>query len=309
MQIGLMLEGQHGLTWERWQNILGAAERLGFGFVFRSDHFTDASGPYQESLECWVSLTHAASYTRRIEFGSMVSPITFRHPALLARMAAAVDDLSGGRLILGLGAGWQEREHHNFGIPFHDFPTRYAMFEEGLEVTTRLLRSDTPVSFQGKYFSLDDAILLPRPKRPTPILIGGNGPTKTLPLAARYANEWNGVYVTPEKYRELNTLLDQLCAQNNRNPHDIARSVMTRVDYFVDDAERDAHLAKQNVTLDSFRRDGQSIAGTTAEVIEQIRAYADAGCQRIMLQWLDLDDLPRLEAMASAILPTFSGMA
>ncbi len=309
MQIGLMLEGQHGLTWERWQNILGAAERLGFGFVFRSDHFTDASGPYQESLECWVSLTHAASYTRRIEFGSMVSPITFRHPALLARMAAAVDDLSGGRLILGLGAGWQEREHHNFGIPFHDFPTRYAMFEEGLEVTTRLLRSDTPVSFQGKHFSLDDAILLPRPKRPTPLLIGGNGPTKTLPLAARYANEWNGVYVTPEKYRELNTLLDQLCTQNNRNPHDITRSVMTRVDYFVDDAERDAHLAKQNVTLDSFRREGQSIAGTTAQVIEQIRAYADAGCQRIMLQWLDLDDLPRLEAMASAILPAFSGMA
>ncbi len=308
MQIGLMLEGQYGLTWERWQNILGAAERLGFAFVFRSDHYTDASGPYQESLECWVSLTHAASYTRRIEFGSMVSPITFRHPALLTRMAAAVDDLSGGRLILGLGAGWQEREHHNFGIPFYDFPTRYAMFEEGLEVTTRLLRSDTPVNSQGKYFSLDDAILLPRPKRRTPILIGGNGPTKTLPLAARYADEWNGVYVSPEKYRDLNTRLDQLCAENKRNPHELTRSVMTRVDYFFDEAERDAYLAENGETLDSYRRDSRTVGGTADQVITQIRAYADAGCQRIMLQWLDLDDLPRLEAMAAAVLPAFHSM-
>ncbi|MDX2160385.1 MAG: TIGR03560 family F420-dependent LLM class oxidoreductase [bacterium] len=307
MQIGLMLEGQYGLTWTRWQHILEAAERLGYAFVFRSDHFTEASGPHHESLECWVSLTYAASQTQRIEFGSMVSPITFRHPALLARMAAAVDDLSGGRLILGLGAGWQEREHHNFGIPFYDFPTRYAMFEEGLEVTVRLLRSDDPVHYQGKYFSLDDAVLLPRPQRKTPILIGGNGPTRTLPLAARYADEWNGVFISPETFKERNELLNKLCEAVARDPKAIQRSLMTKVSFFPDAAQQAQYLAEANTTIEALRGDGRMIAGTPEQVIEQIRAYEMSGCERIMLQWLDLDDLDGIEAMAQTVLPAFHG--
>ncbi len=117
-QIGIMLEGQDGLNWERWGRILQAAEDFGYQCVFRSDHFTNSEPPDKDSLELWVSLTYAAISTRRIEFGSCVSPVTFRHPAMTVRMAAAVDDLSDGRLVLGLGAGWQDREHHNFGVPF-----------------------------------------------------------------------------------------------------------------------------------------------------------------------------------------------
>ncbi len=173
--IGLMVEGQQGLTWERWRRILAAAEDLGFQCVFRSDHFTNPQPPDYESLEAWVSLTYAASQTDHIEFGTLVSPVTFRHPAMLVRTAAAIDDLSGGRLVFGLGIGWQIREHHNYGVPFPDRHVRYEMLREALEITTRLLTSDAPVSYAGKHFPLEDAILLPRPQRAggPPILIGG----------------------------------------------------------------------------------------------------------------------------------------
>jgi F420-dependent oxidoreductase-like protein len=300
-----MVEGQYALNWERWQRFLRAAEDLGFKFVFRSDHFTDASGPLQDSLECWVSLTYAATATQRIEFGPMVSPVTFRHPAMLARMAAAVDDLSGGRLVFGMGAGWQEREHHMFGVPFYDVPTRHAMLEEALEITERLLRNDTPSSFTGKYFSLDEALMLPRPQRRTPILIGGNGPTKTLPLAARFADEWNGVFLSPETYRERSALLDRLCADRGRAPTSIKRSLMTQVGYMRDDSELKRLLDEEQSSLDVLRRDNRIIVGAPQQVVEQLRAYEAAGVQRIMLQWLVVSDIARLEHMAEHVLPHF----
>lgn len=305
MQLGLMLEGQAGLTWERWQNILAAAERLGYGFVFRSDHFTEAQGEHQDSLECWVSLTYAASHTARIEFGSMVSPVTFRHPSMLARMAAAVDDLSGGRLVLGLGAGWQEREHKAFGVPFYDFPTRFAMFSEALEVTSRLLGSDSPSHYNGKYFSLEDAILLPRPKRKTPILIGGNGVKRTLPLAARYADEWNGVFISAATYKEKNELLNKLCESIDRAPSSIKRSVMTQVIYAENETALQQILSARGKTLEEIRGDARLIAGTPQMLIDQIGEYQQSGCQRMMLQWLNLDDLANIESMAQTVLPAF----
>ena len=125
-QIGIMIEGQDGLNWPRWQRILQTAEDCGYQCVFRSDHFTNAAGPDKDSLEVWISLAYAASHTQRIEFGPLVTPVTFRHPAMNLRYATAVDDLSGGRLVYGLGAGWQGREHQKFGVPFHDFSTRFA---------------------------------------------------------------------------------------------------------------------------------------------------------------------------------------
>src|SRR5690606_28685180 len=122
--------------------------------------------PDQDSLELWVSLTWLADNTERIEFGPLVTPVSFRHPTMTARMAAAVDDLSNGRLILGVGAGWQEREHYNYGWELLDIPARFQRFEEGLEVISRLLHSDQPVNFEGDFYRLHDAILLPRPDRP-----------------------------------------------------------------------------------------------------------------------------------------------
>src|SRR5512136_55278 len=151
MEIAIMIEGQNGLNWPRWQRIVQAVEELGFVGLYRSDHFVNADPPDLDSLELWVSLTWLASHTQRLEFGPLVTPFSFRHPAFTARMAAAVDDLSGGRLTLGVGAGWQEREHRHFGFDLLDLPRRFARFEEGLQVISRLLRSDQPVTYLGTY--------------------------------------------------------------------------------------------------------------------------------------------------------------
>ncbi len=182
IEVALMIEGQHGLSWNSWQRIARIAEDGGFVGLYRSDHFTNADPPEKSSLECWISLAWLAGHTSRIEFGPMVSPISFRDPRMLARQAAAVDDLSNGRLQLGLGAGWQEREHTMFGYDLLERGPRFARYREGVEVVTRLLRSDQPVSFDGQYYKLREAILLPRPKRSggPRIVIGGNGPQRTL---------------------------------------------------------------------------------------------------------------------------------
>ncbi|MBZ0280204.1 MAG: TIGR03560 family F420-dependent LLM class oxidoreductase [Anaerolineae bacterium] len=310
-QIGIMIEGQDGLNWGRWTRILKAAEDFGYQCVFRSDHFTNAMPPDKDSLELWVSLTYAASHTKRIEFGSLVAPVTFRQPAMTVRMAAGVDDLSGGRLVLGLGAGWQEREHAKFGVRFYDVPTRHAMLEEALEITTRLLRSDTPVSYAGKHFTLDEAILLPRPARRTPILIGGNGPQKTLPLVAQYADEWNAVYLALADYKSRAAHLDALLRERERAPGDVKRSLMTQVIYAPDEATLNARLdewfGKRNQprgTADDLFNRG-ILAGTPAMLIDQIGAYTTAGVQRFMFQWLDQDDIAGLENFAHDVLPHF----
>jgi F420-dependent oxidoreductase-like protein len=303
VEIGLMIESQFGLNWPRWQRLLKATEDFGYKYIFLSDHFT-IGPPDQDSLDAWVALTYAASHTSRIEIGPMVSPITFRHPSIIAYMAAAVDELSNGRLVFGMGAGWHEREHRQFGIPFYDFPTRFAMLEEALEVVTRLFNGDEPVSFEGEYFSLNRAILLPRPTRPggPPILIGGSGPKRTLPLAAKYAVEWNGVYINADTYRDRTTRLDRLLEKNGRKPGDVKRSLMHRTIFGKDDAILQANLDGQDA--DKLRAQGM-LVGTPAMLIDQINQYVEVGVQRFMLQWLNLDDIDGLEGIAKEILPHF----
>jgi F420-dependent oxidoreductase-like protein len=303
-QIGLMIEGQNGLNWARWQRILQTAEDSGYQCVFRSDHFTNADGDDLDSLELWVSLTYAASHTKRIEFGPLVTPTTFRHPAMTIRHAAQVDDLSGGRLVLGMGAGWQEREHRKFGVPFYDVKRRFEMLGEALEMTRQLFESDTPVTWQGQYFSLDDATLLPRPARKggPPILIGGRGLKKTLPFAAKYAREWNAVFMPISDFKERNTLLNELLAKEGRKPGDVKRSLMMQVIYGKDDAALNARLNGRNAA-DLWSRG--LIVGTASAVIDQIGAWSEAGVERFMLQWLDLDDMDGAEHMAQQVLPHF----
>jgi len=294
MDLALMIEGQDGLTWERWQRLARAAEELGFAGLYRSDHYTNANPPDKDSLELWVSLTWLACNSSRLEFGPIVSPLSFREPTMLARMAAAVDDLAGGRLQLGLGAGWQVREHTNFGFELLEVGPRFDRFAEGLEVITGLLRSDTPVSFQGSYYRLNEAILLPRPQRPggPPIVIGGNGPKRTLPLAARYADEWNGVYITPTRFAELNHELDTLLVARGRAPSAVRRSLMLGMVYGRDEADLREQLAGRD--REALIARGM-VVGTPSEVRAQLDAYAAAGVQRAMLQWLALDDIDRLE--------------
>lgn len=303
IEIALMVEGQNGLNWPRWQRIAAAAEDLGFVGLYRSDHYTNANPPDLDSLELWVSLTWLAGHTRRIEFGPLVSPVSFRDPSMTARMAAAVDDLSGGRLTLGLGAGWQVREHTNYGWDLRDVPGRFARFEEGLQIISRLLNSDTPSDFNGDYFRMQEGILLPRPARPggPPILIGGNGPLRTLPLAARYATEWNAVYVTPARFAELSGQLDGLLAAAGRSPSSVRRSLMAGLIFGRDAADLERQLAARGRDAAELRERGL-LVGTGPELAEQLQRYAEAGVGRIMLQWLDLDDMDGLAALARAVL-------
>jgi F420-dependent oxidoreductase-like protein len=304
MEIAIMIEGQNGLNWPRWQRMVQAVEELGFVGLYRSDHFVNADPPDLDSLELWVSLAWLASHTERIEFGPLVTPFSFRHPAFTARMARDVDDLSGGRLTLGVGAGWMEREHSHYGFDLLDPSQRFARFREGLEVITRLLRSDEPLSFNGQFYRLHEATLLPRPEREggSSILIGGNGLQRTLPLAAQYGDEWNGVLIPAVKYRELNAQLDGLLKEVGRKPEDVRRSLMTGIVFGRNQVELDRKVTARGSTVAELRRHGL-IAGTPADVVNQLEQFAQAGVQRIMLQWLDLDDLVGLEALARAVLP------
>lgn len=302
IDVAIMLEGQNGLTWERWQRIAAAVEDLGFAGLYRSDHFTNAQGPNIESLECWTSLAWLASHTRRIEFGPLVSPVSFRDPIMMTRMALQIDDLSGGRLQYGIGAGWQEREHTMFGYALLDVPQRMDRFEEAIEVATRLKKSDQPVSFSGTYYTLNDAVLLPRPQRPggPPLVIGGNGPRRTLPLVARYADEWNAVFIPPATFKERSAQLDQLLHENGRQPGDLRRTLMMGSAIGRDDAAVQRKLEGEDP---AELRERGIIVGTPNDVVEQIGQFAEAGVQRIMVQWLDLDDLEGLEAMGQQALP------
>jgi F420-dependent oxidoreductase-like protein len=305
MDIGLMLEGQNGLNWPRWQRILQAAEDLGYAHVFRSDHFTNPQPPDLDSLEMWTSLTYAASHTTRIQFGPLVTPVTFRLPTMNVRYALAIDNLSNGRLTLGMGIGWQDREHHNFGIPFPPVNTRYGMLQDALEITKRLFDSDEHVSYEGQHFQIHDAILLPRPVRPggPPILIGGNGEKRTLPMAAKYAAEWNGVFVGPQRFRELNARLDGLLEGQNRSPDSLRRSLMVGSYLARSDDDLRSYLEKRQ--KDRVDPEGGVIAGTPSMWAEQLAAFRDAGADRIMIQWLDLDDLDGIELVAKEVLPQF----
>ena len=301
MEIAIMLEGQNGLNWPRFQRIARAVDELGFVGLFRSDHFTNADAPDIDSLELWVSLTWLASHTKNIEFGPMVSPVSFRNPVFTARMGKDVDDLSGGRLVLGVGAGWQVREHRNFGFDLLEVGPRLDRFEEGMEVISRLLQSNVPVSFYGEYYRLEDAILLPRPQRPggPRLLIGGNGPKRTLPLVARFAEEWNGVFVPAPRYAELNQHLNGLLAQEGRDPGSMRRSIMTNVVFGRDDAEVKRKLGDRDLAALQTRG---VLVGTKSALQDQLGALEEAGAQRALLQWMALDDIDGLEAFAQAIL-------
>jgi F420-dependent oxidoreductase-like protein len=296
-----MVEGQMGLNWPRWMRLARAVEDLGFAALHRSDHFTNPNPPDEDSLELFVSLTWLASNTSRIEFGPLVTPVSFRHPAFIARMGSAIDDLSGGRLVLGVGAGWQDREHHDYSFQLLSVSERLARFEEALQVLTGMLKTDDPVTFEGQYYQFHNALILPRPSRPggPRLLIGGNGKTRTLPFVARFAEEWNGVYLRPEAFAERSALLDDLLREQGRSPESVRRSLMVGLIFGRDDAALRRKLDGRSA---DERREQGIVVGTPSEVVDQVGKLAEVGVQRLMLQWLDLDDMDGLEALAQAVL-------
>lgn len=320
MRLSVLVEGAHGLTWARWKEFVATAERLGFAGLYGSDHFALASAPPdKDSLELIVSLAYAADRSERLRLGQLVSPISFRDPVMLTRQMLALDDLSGGRMVFGVGAGWNAREHAMFGYDLGEIKTRMDRFAEALDVITRLTRSDEPASYTGKYYRLEEATLLPRPERPggPPLLIGGGGPKRTLPLVARYADIWNAVMMTPEALREKLTLLDSLIEEAGRAPGDVARTLMTPVYCGRSTAEL-AHRASgrraapaladlSDEALVEQQRGRGAIIGTPEEVIARIRVYESLGIEEIMVQWFAQDDLDGLRIIADAVLPQVAG--
>jgi alkanesulfonate monooxygenase SsuD/methylene tetrahydromethanopterin reductase-like flavin-dependent oxidoreductase (luciferase family) len=299
-----MIEGQNGLNWRNWKKIVQTVEDCGFYGLYRSDHFTNASLPDKDSLELWVSLTYLAISTKKIIFGPLVSPISFRNPVFTARMANAVDELSEGRIKLGLGAGWQEREHHNYGFELLSLEQRFLRFEEGLKVISGLFSSNEPFSFSGEYFTISDAVLLPKPYRPNgpEILIGGNGEKYTFPKVISSAKEWNAIFLTPEKWVSLNEKLDQQLQERGRNTNEVRRSLMTNLTY----GKSESDLIKKLNGKDQaeLKRKG-IITGTTSQVIDQLHQYKELGLAEIMLQWIDLEDMDGLIHFAGNVLPKF----
>ncbi len=263
-----------------------------------------------------VALTYLADHTQRVHFGSMVSPLTFRDPVMFTRQAVALDDLSGGRMILGVGAGWNEAEHNAFGYTLADVTTRMARFEEGLEVITRLLHEDDPATYEGRFFHLRDALLLPRPQRLNgpPILVGGSGPRRTLPLVARYADIWNAQVLTPEGFRERSALLDRLLQQVGRQPSTVRRTVNVPVicgrnaaelERSVRGLRRWGHFVTTPLDdlITQARAGWASLVGSPEEVVKQILAYGEVGADEVMLQWFAMDDIDGLRMLAEEVLP------
>lgn len=318
MKLGVMIEGQEGLNWDGWRKIVRATEDLGFESLWRSDHFFSLMGPRdRDALETFVSLVHVAENTRRIRFGTLVCSMTFRHPSLLARMAAGIDQLSGGRFILGIGAGWNVPEHEAFGIEFPPVKRRMDMLEDSAAMI-RILWDMEPASFEGRVFRLKEARLNPKPaQQPAPLLIGGGGEKRTLRIVARYADEWNVPAMPIDRYREKVRALEAHCERAKRDPKAIARSQMCAFIVGRSDAEIRRRLqAIQKVIppLGQLSVDGAAAAlksrgwltGTPAEVVEQIKALEAEGVSRIMLQHHDQSDFEVLELIAEEVLPKVS---
>jgi alkanesulfonate monooxygenase SsuD/methylene tetrahydromethanopterin reductase-like flavin-dependent oxidoreductase (luciferase family) len=318
MEISITIEGMLGLNWDRWKRLIPKIEEWGFASLFRSDHFTFNNPPDMDSLEAIVSLTYLACHSKEIRFGTLVSPLSFRDPIMLARQAMAIDDLSGGRMILGLGAGWMEREHNLFGYSLGDIKTRMDRLEEGLEVISSLIRSKEPVTYKGNFYQLREAQIFPRPQRSTPILIGGNGPKRTLPLVARFADIWNCQLATVELFRERSELLDEMLEKEGRQPIDVKRTIMLPTICWRDNDEleqrtksvRNAIHAMKGMPTDEVieglkNYSPNSPLGSPQEVIETFNSFAEAGVDEIIIQWFLLGDIEGLQVLAEEVLPHF----
>ncbi|MCZ2110448.1 MAG: LLM class F420-dependent oxidoreductase [Dehalococcoidia bacterium] len=317
MQIGLMVEGQNGLTWDRWIHIVRMAERLGFPSLFRSDHYF--IGQQQNSLDTYLSFAVAARESSTLRFGPLVTPVTFRNPVDHARAAAQIDLLSGGRFVMGVGAGWNEPEHVAYGIPFPPVKERFDRLNEAIQVMRTLWTSDD-AQFDGHYYQLRGANLQPKPRagRP-PLLIGGGGEKRTLRLVARYASEWNSVNMTPELLRHKLEVLDAHCAAEGRDPATIRHSMMAFA--LVGPGERELDRASERLmgifgapagmSPADFRtraKERGQIVGRADEVIDALGRLAEAGLHEVQFQHFDFDDDTVPEFLASEIAPKVAGL-
>ena len=307
MQLRIMTEPQQGADFGRQLAVARATEQLGFDAFFRSDHYLSMGevGRLPGPTDAWLTLAGLALQTSRIKLGTLVSPITFRFPGPLAISVAQVDEMSGGRAELGIGAGWFQAEHAAYAIPFPDTAERFGRLEEQLAIITGLW--DVPAgerfSFAGKFYSVTDSPGLPKPvQRPhPPIVIGGRGPRRTPRLAARYADEYNAQFATAEETRAAYGRVREACEAAGRDPDSLVYSAAQTVCCGRDETELARRAAAIGWDLATQRADG--LVGTPDEIVDRLGTFAALGATRIYLQVLDLHDLDHLELIAAEVLP------
>ncbi len=315
MDICLMIEGQEGVTWDQWVDLARACETNDFEGLFRSDHYLSFDHPHERgALDAWTTLSALGAVTERIRLGSLVSPVGFRHPSLLAKSVVTADHASGGRIELGMGAGWFEREHRAFGFAFPADAERMDVLAEQIEIVHRLWdRDEDEVTFEGTHYRLEACQALPKPMQDPhpPLIMGGGAGPRSAELAARWADEYDVVFVDPPAARELRGRVAAACEAIERDPAEVRFSVMSRL--LVGSDQRDLEQ-RAAALMDRLGEDGDGEAfidgmrpwmtvGTVDQVVERLAAFAEAGAQRILLQHLVHDDLETVELIGREVIP------
>lgn len=305
MDLRIFTEPQQGATYDDLLAVAQETERLGFDAFFRSDHYLHMSGDgLPGPTDAWTTLAGLARETSTIRLGTLMTSATFRHPGVLAIQVAQVDQMSGGRVELGLGAGWFEGEHAAYGIPFPDTRERFDRYAEQLEIVTGLWATPEGerYSFTGEHYTLTDSPALPKPAQAKPpVLIGGLGKRRTPELAARYADEFNLPFVDLDTTRAQFARVREACGAVDRDPASLTWSNALVVCVGADEAEIARRAAAIGREVDELRANG--LAGTPSEVVDRLGTFAEAGSQRAYLQVLDLGDLDHLRLIAAEVLP------
>ena len=306
VRLALMIEGQEGVTWDDWVALASACEEHGVEALFRSDHYISGFDEGRHVLDAWATISGLAARTTKLELGTLVSPATFRHPSVLVRQAATADEISGGRITLGMGAGWMQREHEAYGFEFGTAKDRVARFAEQLEIAHKLLREDR-VDFEGTYYRLDDAPGLGRPD--LPLLVGGSAKPGTASPAARFADEYNTLFGTVDEVRARRDTLDRACEEAGRDPATLRRSLMAPCVLGRDEREV---LESARRIGSRFGRDPQQVierygeygpVGTMEQATERLRALEEIGIERVMLQHLAHHDLDTVALIGRELAP------
>jgi F420-dependent oxidoreductase-like protein len=315
MDVCLMIEGQEGVTWDEWVRLARACEDLGFEGLFRSDHYLSFYEPTERgALDAWATIAALGAVTERIRLGSMVSPVTFRHPAVLAKSVVTADHVSGGRVELGMGAGWFEQEHAAFGFPFPPVRERMDMLAEQIEIVHRLWGGDgDKVTYEGEHYRLESCPALPRPVRaPHPrLIVGGGAGPRSAALAARWADEYDVVYVDPAGAKDRMGRLSAACEAIGRDPASLRRSLLAKAVVGADEAEvrrRTTELMAwehEDGDVDAYLADLRAthIAGTPEQVLDRLGEYAAAGIRRVLVHQLVHRDLDQVELIGRGVVP------
>jgi F420-dependent oxidoreductase-like protein len=303
MELNLMIEGQEGVSWEQWRALAAACEEHHVPALFRSDHYLPLGGHEERPvLDAWSTVCGLAATTTTLRLGTLVSPATFRHPSVFAKAAVTADHISGGRIEVGLGAGWNAREHAAYGFPFADNHTRFDVFAEQLQIVQGLW-GDGPFSFAGEHYTLDAVDARPKPlQRPhLPLIVGGKGGPRTIALAARHADEFNTVFATPAQVAQRRALAVAGWEAAGRDPATLRYSVMAG--YLCGRDSDQLHHRLDRLAVEHGQEPDAAawVTGTPEQALARLGELRDAGVDRVMLQMLlhdDLDQVALIEELA-----------